>query len=130
MKLFYYILSIILLSACGNKKAEIVEEIKKVKKEWAEAEMNRGAYSSAASRLQRYNLAAKASKDNANNKQIEKEVQIYKEYYESELRNLKNASKDIWGDYKKLDSVAFIYERQTINLKYRLDSLELELKKY
>lgn len=130
MKYFYYILSIILLSACGNKKASIVDEIKKTKKEWAEAEMNRGAYSSAASRLQRYNLAAKASKDNANNKQLEKEAQIYKEHYESELRNLKSASKDILGDYKKLDSVAFIYETKTKDLKYKMDSLELELKKY
>lgn len=130
MKYFYHLLTIIILSACGNKKAAIVEEIKKTKNEWAEAEMNRGAYSSAASRLQRYNLAAKSSRDNANNKQLEKEAQIYKEHYESELRNLKGASKDILGDYNKLDSVAFIYERQTINLKYKLDSLELELRKY
>lgn len=130
MKYFYYLLPIILLSACGNKKAAIVEEIKKVKNEWAQAEMNRGAYSSAASRLQRYNLAVKASKDNPNNKQIEKEAQIYKEHYESELRNLKGVPKDILSDYKKLDSVAFIYETNTRDLKYKIDSLELELKKY
>lgn len=129
MKLFYLLFAIILI-ACGNKKAAIVEEIKKVKKELAAAEINRGAYSSAASRLQRYNLVAKSKRDNPNNKQIEKEAQIYKEHYESELRNLKGVPQEILGDYKKLDSVAFIYERKTRDLKYKLDSLELELKKY
>lgn len=130
MKYLYLLFAIYLLIGCSNKKAAIVEEIKKVKNEWAAAEMNRGAYSSAASRLQRYNLAAKASKDNSNNKQLEKEARIYKEHYENELRNLKGVPQDILSDYKKLDSVAFIYERKTRDLKYKLDSLELELNKY
>jgi Na+/phosphate symporter len=118
MKLFYSLFAIILLSACGNKKAAIVEEIKKVKKELAVAKMNQGWYHSAGTHLMQYETAPKSV------------AHIYKEAFESDKEYLKGADPEVLKSSKKLDSVALIWEVKTILYSSRIDSLELELKKY
>lgn len=130
MKLLCLFFAITLLSACGNRKAAIVEEIKKVKNEWAEAEMNRGAYSSAAKRLLGYEMATNSIKRLGSSKQMEQDKLAYKEAYEKAIKELKNVPSEIVGNQKKLDSVAYKYETEARDLKYRIDSLEMELKKY
>lgn len=129
MKYFYFFFVIILLSACGNKKAAIVEGIKKTKQQWAEAEMNRGWYSSAANRLQSYNSMLESSRK-YKSKQMEMDAQAYKEGYEMAIQHLKGVPSDILKNQKKLDSIAFKYEMKARGFKYRIDSLEMELKKY
>lgn len=118
MKLFYYLLAIILVSACGNKKAAIVEEIKKAKKEMMLAKMNQGWYSSAGKHLWQYENATKQT------------AYIYKEAFERDKEYLKDADPEVLKSSKKLDSVAIIWQAKAIIFASRIDSLELELKKY
>lgn len=117
MKLFYLLFAIILI-ACGNKKAVIVEEIKKVKKELAIAKMQHDWYYSAGTHLRQYENATKQT------------AHIYKEAFELDKEYLKDASPEVLNSYTKLDSVAFIWETRTWTYEARIDSLELELKKY
>lgn len=118
MKLLYFLFAMILISACGNKKAEIVEEIKKAKKELALAKMQHDWYYSAGTHLRQYENAGKQT------------AHIYKEAFDLDKEYLKDASPEILNSYKKLDSVAFIWETRTWAYASTLDSLELELKKY
>ncbi len=118
MKLFYYLLAITLLSACGNKKAVIVEEIKKTKKELIQAKMQHDWYYSAGTHLRQYENATKQT------------AHIYKEAFDLDKEYLKDAKPEVLESYIKLDSVAFIWETKTWVYKARIDSLELELKKY
>lgn len=129
MKHLIYLLSAYCLIGCGNKKEEIVEQIKRARNERAESELNRGWYSSAASRLQSYNTAYESNRK-YKSKQMEMDAQAYKEGYERAIQNLKGVSQDILNDPKKLDSVAFIWEMKSRNAQRKVDSLELELKKY
>lgn len=133
MKKLTFILFTVLLLSCGNKKAEIVEEIKKTKNEFYEAERNRGAYSYVATRLLIYNNTLSSSKKTGG--QLMKEhAKISKDAYEAAIQQLKivspTVSPEILKSQKKLDSLALSYEMETWDLKHRLDSLELELKKY
>lgn len=118
MKCLYLFLVIILLSACGNKKSAIVEEIKKVKKELAIAKMQHDWYYSAGTHLRQYENASKQT------------AHIYKEAFDLDKEYLKDASPEILKSYKRLDSVAFVWETKTWVYSARIDSLELELKKY
>lgn len=129
MKIIYCLFVIILITACGNKKAEIVEEIKKTKNEWAEAEISRKQITSAANKLESYYSSLEASKK-YNSKQMQMDAQVYKEGYEMAIQQLKGISPDTLKDSKKLNLVAFKYEMKANDLKHRIDSLELELKKY
>lgn len=119
-----------ILVSCGNKKAEIVELIKKTKNEWYEAEMNRKNYNSVATKLLVYNNTLSDIKRNGQSPYMKELVKIYKDAYETAASHLKDVSPDILKNQKKLDSIAFKYEMKTWDLKHRLDSLELELKKY
>lgn len=129
MKKLTFIAFILLLASCGNKKAEIVEEIKKTKNELYDADLNRRDYSSAASKLEAYHSMLEASRK-YKSKQMEMDAQTYKNGYEVAIKHLKGVSPDILKDSKKLHSIALEYEMKTWGLKSRLDSLELELKKY
>jgi|ERR1051325_8686325 hypothetical protein len=129
MKYLCLLFVIYLLAGCGNKKAEIVEEIKKTKNELAEAEMNRGTYSSAANSLQSYNTLLDDSKK-YNSKQMASQAQIYKEGYETAIGHLKGVPGYILKDHKKLDSAAVFWEWKSKDAKSKIDSLEMELKKY
>jgi hypothetical protein len=129
MKIIYCLLVIIVFSACGNKKAEIVEEIKKTKNELAEAEISHKQITSAANKLESYYSSLEASKK-YNSKQMQMDAQVYKEGYEMAIQQLRGISPDTLKDSKKLNSVAFKYEMKANDLKRRIDSLELELKKY
>lgn len=129
MKYLYLLLAFYLLPSCGNKKAIIVEEIKKAKNELIEAEMNRSAYSSAANRLHGYQRMVESSRK-YHSKQMEMDALVYKEGYEREIQNLKGAPNEILKDGRKLDSVAFVWEWRGKDAKRKIDSLELELKKY
>lgn len=129
MKLFYYLLAIIILSACGNKKAAIVEEIKKTKTELFEADISRRDYSSAANKLEAYRSTLESS-IKYKSKQMEMDAQAYKEGYETAIKHLKGVSPDTLKDVKKLNSIALKYEMKTWGLKRKIDSLEMELKKY
>lgn len=129
MKIIYCLLAIIIFSACGNKKAEIVEEIKKTQAELADVELNRKDYISASTKLQAYYTTLESSKK-YKSKQMEMDAQTYKEGYETAINHLKETDPEILKDKKKLDSVAFQCEIKANDLKHRIDSLELELKKY
>lgn len=129
MKYFYYLLAIILFVSCGNKKAAIIEEIKKAKTELQEADMSRRNYSSAANKLESYYSTLESSRK-YKSKQMEMDAQAYKEGYETAIQHLKDVSPDTLNDVKKLNSIALKYEMKTWDLKHRIDSLELELKKY
>lgn len=129
MKLLYFFFAIIFLSACENKKAEIVEEIKKTQADLADVELNRKDYKSASTKLQTYYTTLESSKK-YKSRQMEMDAQAYKKGYETAISHLKGADPEILKDKKKLDSVAFIYEMKSNDLKRRLDSLETELKKY
>lgn len=129
MKIINCLLAIILLSACGNKKAEIVEEIKKTKNEWYEADTKRADYNSAANKLDAYHSTLEASKK-YRSKQMEMDADTYKKAYETSITHLNEVSPDTLKDSKKLHSIAFKYEMKASDLKRRIDSLELELKKY
>lgn len=134
MKLYYTLLALLFIYGCGNKKAIIVEEIKKTKNEWYEAEMNRGTYNSVANKLLIYNNSLADIKRNGSSEQMKGIVKINKDAYEAAIQQLKtvspNVSANILKDQKKLDSIALKYEMKTWGLKHRIDSLELELKKY
>lgn len=129
MKFFYYLFVVILISACGNKKAEIVEEIKKTKIEFSEVDTKRHDYNSAATKLQAYYSTLESSRK-YKSKQMEMDAQAYKEGYETAISHLNGVSPHILKDQKKLDSIALEYEMQANHLKSRIDSLEMELKKY
>jgi hypothetical protein len=130
MKRLTFIVLVLLAASCVNKKAEIVELIKKTKNEWYEAEMNRGNYNSVATKLLVYNNILSDIKKNGQSQQMKEMVKIYKDAYETAASHLKGVSPEILKSQKKLDSIALIYEMKTWDLKHRLDSLELELKKY
>lgn len=118
MKPFYYLLAIIIFSGCGNKKAEIVEEIKKVKKELAQAKINKVNYQSAGKHLWQYENATGQT------------ANIYKEAYESDKKYLEDEDPEILKSSKRLDSIALTWEVKAMLYASRIDSLELELKKY
>jgi hypothetical protein len=118
MKSFCYLLAIILFTACGNKKAEIVEEIKKVKGELGRAKLNRDSYRSAGTHLRLYETSPKSV------------AHIYKEAIETDKKYLKEVDSEVLNNPKKLDSIALIWEEKARDYAYRLDSLEMELKKY
>lgn len=118
MKYLCFFFVINLIYSCGNKKAAIVEEIKKVQKELALAKMNQGWYSSAGRHLWQYENATKQT------------AHIYKEAFERDKEYLKDADPEVLKSSKKLDSVAIIWEAKSITFAARIDSLELELKKY
>lgn len=118
MKIIYCLLVIIVLSACGNKKAEIVEEIKKVKGELGSAKLNQDAYRNASTHLRLYETSPKSV------------AHIYKEAIETDKKYLRETDPQILNNPQKLDSIALIWEEKVRNYTYSLDSLELELKKY
>lgn len=118
MKYLYLLIALFLLFACGNKKAVIVEEIKKTKIELAKAKMNQGWYQSAGKHLWQYENATKQT------------AYIYKEAFEKDKEYLKEANPEVLKSSKKLDSVAIVWYAKTIIYASRIDSLELELKKY
>lgn len=123
MKLFYLLFAIILVSACGNKKAAIVEEIKKVKSELGRAKLNQEWYYSAGTHLKLYETASKLNS-------MGQTAKIYKEAFELDKEYLKDADPEVLKSSMKLDSVALIWEAKVRTHAYTLDSLELELKKY
>lgn len=129
MKYFYYLLAMLLFMSCGNKKAEIVELIKKTEAELQEADMTRRDYSSAANKLESYYTTLESSRK-YKSKQMEMDAQAYKEGYEMAIKHLKGVSPDTLKDVNKLNSMALKYEMKTADLKRRIDSLDLELKKY
>lgn len=129
MKKLAIVLFVIILTACGNKKAEIVELIKKTKNEWYEAEMKRGAYSAAANYLMGYETMLKFSKEN-NSKQSYADAQAYKKSYEKALKEIKGEPDEVIKDQNKLQSIAYKWAFKCDDLQRRIDSLELELKKY
>lgn len=129
MKYLCLLLAFYLLISCGNKKAAIVEEIKKAKNELIEAEMNRAAFASAANRLQSYQSMLESSRK-YHSKQMEMDALVYKGGYEREIQNLKGVPDEILKDSKKLDSIAFVWEWRGKDAKRKIDSLEIELKKY
>jgi Na+/phosphate symporter len=110
--------AIYLLSGCGNKKAEIVEEIKKTKLDLAKAKMNHGWYQSAGTHLKQYENATKQT------------AYIYKEAFERDKEYLKDADPEVLKSSKKLDSVAVMWYAKSVVYAVKIDSLELELKKY
>jgi hypothetical protein len=118
MKYLCMLFALYLLAGCGNKKAEIVEEIKKVKNELARAKMNQGWYRSAGTHLRQYENASKQT------------AHIYKEAFEMDKDYLKNADPEVLKSSKKLDSVALIWEGIIRAYTIMVDSLEIELKKY
>lgn len=126
---YLYLLALTILFSCGNKKAEIVELIKKTKTELHEADMSRMDYSSAANKLEAYNSTLESSRK-YKSKQMEMDALAYKEGYEVAITHLKGVSPDTLKDPKKLTSIALKYEIKTWDLKRKIDSLELELKKY
>jgi hypothetical protein len=129
MKYLCLLVVIYSIFGCGNKKAEIVEELKKAKNDFTQAEMNRSAYSSAANRLQSYHSMLESSRK-YHSKQMEKDALVYKEGYEREIKNLKGVPNEVLNDGKKLDSVALVWEWKGKDAKRKIDSLEMELKKY
>lgn len=118
MKYLIYLLSAYCLIGCGNKKERIVEEIKKAKNERGQAKLNKGYYRAAATHLMQYNNSHEHSKS------------IYKEAFDRDKEYLKGASPEVLNDYKKLDSVALIWEWKWREAQLKIDSLEMELKKY
>jgi pullulanase/glycogen debranching enzyme len=118
MKSFYYLLVISFSISCGNKKAAIVEEIKKTKGELGRAKLNQDAYSKASTHLRLYETSPKSV------------ANIYKEAIETDKKYLTEADPEILNSPKKLDSVAMIWEAKVRDYTYSLDSLEMELKKY
>lgn len=128
MKFLTIVLVAIILVSC-NRKAEIVELIKKTKNEWYEAEMKRGAYMSAYKYLMGYESMLEFSKKNKS-QQSYLDAQTYKKAYENAIKELKGEPIETLKDQKKLHSIADKWEFKADDLKRRIDSLELELKKY
>lgn len=118
MKYLTYLLSVYCLIGCGNKKEKIVEEIKQAKNERAQAKINYGYYDAAATHLRQYETAPTEQKA------------IYKEAFDRDVKYLKSELPEVLNDYKRLDSVALIWEMKAQDAQGRIDSLELELKKY
>jgi len=129
MKYLYLLLASYWLAGCGNKKAEIVEEIKKTKSLLLDAEMQRSKLNSASTKLAAYHSTLEASRK-YKSRQMEMDAQTFKEGYEVAVQSLKDVSPTILKDQNKLDSIALTYEVKTWGLQHKLDSLELELKKY
>jgi len=129
MKKLTIIILVVLFTSCGNKKAELVELIKKTKNEWYEASMKRGAYSSAANDLRAYQTLLEFSKKN-NSKQSYLDAQTYKKSYENDIKDIKNESDEVIKDHNKLQSIAYKWAFKCDDLQLKIDSLELELKKY
>jgi hypothetical protein len=125
----YLLFAFYLLTSCGNKKAEIVELIKKTKNEWYEASMKSSSYSYAASKLLAYNIALSDSKKYGS-QQMKDNAQMYKKSYEKAIQDLKGVPSDILNNQRKLDSIAYKWAFNADDLKRRIDSLELELKKH
>lgn len=119
MKYLIYLLSAYCLIGCGNKKERIVEEIKEAKNELARAKINHINYKVAATHLLQYN-----------NSKDQQTKGVYKEAYERTKGYLKGESAEVLNDYKKLDSVALLWEVMARDAQGKIDSLELELKKY
>lgn len=115
---YIYILVVTLLFSCGNKKAEIVEEIKRVKIELGRAKLNQDAYRKAGTHLKLYETSPQSV------------AHIYKEAIETDRKYLKETDPEVLNNPKKLDSVALIWEDKVRDYTYTLDSLEMELKKY
>lgn len=129
MKSLTVIAFVLLMASCGNKKAEIVELIKKTKNEWYEASMKSSSYSYAASKLLAYNTSLSDSKKYGS--QLMKDnAQMYKKSYETAIQDLRGVSPEILNSQRKLDSIAFKWADKADDLQRRIDSLELELKKY
>jgi hypothetical protein len=129
MKSLTIIAFILLMMSCGNKKAEIVELIKKTKNEWYEASMKSSSYSYAASKLLAYNTSLSDSKKYGS--QLMKDnAQMYKKSYEKAIQDLKGVSAEVLSSQRKLDSIAFKWASKADDLQRKIDSLELELKKY
>lgn len=120
---------VVLFISCGNKKAEIVELIKKTKNEWYEASMKSSSYSYAASKLLAYNTSLTDSKKYGS-QQMKDNAQMYKKSYEKAIVDLKGVSPEILNSERRLDSIAFKWASKADDLQRRIDSLELELKKY
>lgn len=118
MKYLIYLLSAYCLIGCGNKKERIIEEIKQARNERAHAKINYGYYDAAATHLRQYETASTEQKA------------IYKDAYDNDVKYLKSESAEVLNDYKKLDSVALIWEVMARDAQGKIDSLELELKKY
>lgn len=118
MKYLTYLLSVYCLIGCGNKKEKIVEEIKKAKNEHAWAKLNHGNYKATATHLLQYNNSTGETKA------------IYKEAFDKDKEYLKGVPSEVLNDYKKLDSIALIWEWEALDAQKKIDSLELELKKY
>jgi len=129
MKKLTIVIFIVILTACGNKKAKIVEELKKTKNKLIETQMIGKSYSYAASKLMAYNVSLSDYKKYGG-QQMKDNAQMYKKSYENAIQDLKGVSPEILKSQKKLDSIAFVYKRMTWGLAHRLDSLQLELKKY
>lgn len=129
MKNLTVIVFVILMASCSNKKAEIVELIKKTKNEWYEASMKSSSYSYAASKLLAYNTSLSDSKKYGS-QQMKDNAQMYKKSYEKAIQDLKGVFPEILSSQRKLDSIAFIWASKADDLQRRIDSLELELKKY
>lgn len=129
MRKLTLIATVALFLSCENKKVEIVENIKKTKNELLEARMISKSYSYAASKLLVYNISLSDSKKYGS-QQIKEYAQIYKKSYERAIQDLKGVSPEILKSQKKLDSIALVYEMKTLYLAHKIDSLELELKKY
>jgi len=118
MKYLCLILAAFLFVSCGNKKAEIVEELKKAKNELGRSKLNRDWYQSAGTHLRLYENASKQT------------AQIYKEAFDMDKEYLKGADPEVLKSSKKLDSVALIWDDKVRTYTVQVDSLEMELKKY
>lgn len=107
MRLLTTIIICVFVCSCGNDKAEIIERIRAQKDSLIIAEMTRDGYASAADHVLGYKLLT--GTDSAF---------LKKENYTEPVT------------FKSLDSVEIIWEYRAKKHKHKIDSLELELKKY
>jgi hypothetical protein len=129
MRKLTLIVAVALFISCGNKKVEIVELIKKTKNEWYEASMKSSSYSYAASKLLAYNTSLSDSKKYGS-QLLKDNAEMYKKSYEKAILDLRGVSQEILNSQRKLDSIAHKWAFKADDLQRRIDSLELELKKY
>lgn len=118
MKYLCLLVAIYSIFGCGNKKAEIVEELKRAKNELARAKMNQGWYQSASTHLRLYETAPKQT------------AHIYHEAFEMDKEYLKGVDPEVLKSSRILDSVALVWEDKVRTYTIMVDSLEIELKKY